>query len=303
MVLAGVSDVYSKSNDLLNAFLGIDISESQVYRVTDFIGNAVASDMMVEIEHPKLNNIERVYASIDGSMIQMDQGWQEIKLGRIFREDCRSENGTKAQGEIRYKLDESTYSGHLGSNIDFIPKFEASLGTYKECENRLVFITDGAQWIHNYLTDRFPDAIHILDYFHALEHLADFAKLNFSDTIRRKNWVKDQKGELLEGSAKNVLDNILKLRNLSNDAKKRRTSLVEYYKNNMARMDYKLFRSQGLMIGSGPMEAAHRTVIQTRMKRSGQRWTPVGAQAMLNLRVIRESNRWDCVSSILMQAA
>lgn len=308
MVLAGVSDVYSKSNDLLNAFLGIDISESQVYRVTDHIGNAVASDVMVEIEHPKLNNNERVYASIDGSMIQMDQGWQEIKLGRIFREDCRSENGTKAQGEIRYKLDESTarrpgYSGHLGSNTDFIPKFEASLGTYKECENRLVFITDGAQWIHNYLTDRFPDAIHILDYFHALEHLTDFAKLNFSDTIRRKNWVKDQKGELLEGSAKTVLDNLLKLRNLSNDAKKRRTSLVEYYKNNMARMDYKLFRSQGLMIGSGPMEAAHRTVIQTRMKRSCQRWTPVGAQAMLNLRVIRESNRWDCVSSILMQAA
>jgi len=303
MVLAGVSDVYSKSNDLLNSFLGINISESQVYRVTDYLGNAVASDVMVEVEHAKLNNNERVYASIDGSMIQMDRGWQEIKLGRVFREDCRSENGIKEQGKIRYKLDESTYSGNLGSNTDFIPKFEASLGTYKDYGNRLVFITDGAQWIHNYLTGRFPDAIHILDYFHAVEHLADFAKINFSDTTRRRNWVKDQEGELLERSAKNVIDNLLKLRNLSNDAKKRRTSLVEYYKNNIARMDYKLFRNQGLMIGSGPMEAAHRTVIQTRMKRSGQRWTPAGAQAMLNLRVIRESNRWNCVSKILMQAA
>lgn len=303
MVLAGVSDVYSKSNDLLNAFLGFNISESQVYRVTDYIGNVVASDVMVEIEHPKLNNNERVYASIDGSMIQMDQGWQEIKLGRIFREGCRSENGTKEHGEMRYKLNESSYSGHLGSNTDFIPKFEASLGTYKDCENRLVFITDGAQWIHNYLTGRFPDATHILDYYHALEHLTDFAKLNFSDSARRKKWVKDQKVELLEGSAQNVLDNLMKLRNLSNDAKKERTRLVEYYKNNMARMNYKLFRSQELMIGSGPMEAAHRTVIQTRMKRSGQRWTPAGAQAMLNLRVIRESNRWNCVSNILMKAA
>lgn len=303
MALAGVSDVYSKSNDLLNAFLGINISESQVYRVTDYIGKSVASEVMVHIEHPTLNTDERVYASIDGSMIQMDQGWQEVKLGRVFREGSRIENGTKEENEIRYKLEESIYSGHLGSYLDFIPKFEASLGTYNDHENRLVFITDGAQWIHNYLTNRFPDAIHILDYYHALEHLTDFAKLNFSDSTKRKNWVKDQKNELLEGSVHNVLDNILKLRSLSDDAKMGRKNLVEYYKNNIGRMNYKLFRSQGLMIGSGPMEAAHRTVIQTRMKRSGQRWTPVGAQAMLNLRVIRESNRWDCVTNMLTQAA
>jgi hypothetical protein len=97
------------------------------------------------------------------SMIQMDQGWQEVKLGRVFREGSRIENGTKEENEIRYKLEESIYSGHLGSYLDFIPKFEASLGTYNDHENRLVFITDGAQWIHNYLTNRFPDAIHILD--------------------------------------------------------------------------------------------------------------------------------------------
>jgi hypothetical protein len=68
-------------------------------------------------------------------------------------------------------------------------------------------------------------------------------------------------------------------------------------------MKYCEFRSQGLSIGSGPMEAAHRTVIQTRMKRSGQRWTSNGAQAMLNLRVLKESNRWNCVTQPLMQAA
>jgi hypothetical protein len=53
------------------------------------------------------------------------------------------------------------------------------------------------------------------------------------------------------------------------------------------------------MIGSGPMEAAHRTVIQSRMKRSGQRWTPCGAQAMLNLRVIKQSKRRGCVMHLL----
>lgn len=81
MVLAGVNDVYSKSSDLLNAFLGVNISVSQVYRVTDCIGNQLIPDLTKEIDHPPLQENQRVYTSMDGSMVQMDQGWQEIKLG------------------------------------------------------------------------------------------------------------------------------------------------------------------------------------------------------------------------------
>jgi hypothetical protein len=303
MALAGVSDVYSKSNDILNAFLGVNLSVSQVYRVTDYMGRMVASDMMAEIEHPELGCGERVYASIDGSMIQMDHGWQEVKLGRIYREGSRQENGSKDENGIRYKLSESTYSAHLGACKDFIPKFEANLGTYKNHEHQLVFIVDGAVWIQKYVTEHFPNSIHILDYFHAVEHLADFAKLYFVDEVRRKKWIEKQKTELLEGDPMLVLVNLAKLRNLSPEVTKSRTQLTDYYQNNIDRMNYRQFRNQGLSIGSGPMEAAHRTVIQTRMKRSGQRWTNNGAQAMLNLRVIRESNRWGCVTEVLNQAA
>lgn len=87
IALAGVSDVYSKSNDLLNAFLEITISENQVYRVTDCIGNQLTPDLMEEVAYPVLAQGQRVYASIDRSTIQMDRGWQGVKLGRILLED------------------------------------------------------------------------------------------------------------------------------------------------------------------------------------------------------------------------
>ena len=303
MAVAGVSDVYSKSNDLLNTFLGIDISESQVYRVTDFLGRVTSDNVLAEIEHPQLAAQDRVYASIDGSMIQMDHGWQEVKVGRIYREDSRKTNGKKEGNQIRYRLDESTYSAHLGVFTDFIPKFEASLGQYKNSEDRLVFITDGATWIQKYLTSRFPNSIHILDYYHAVEHLSDFAKLHFHKDSQRIKWMKAQEAELLDGSPSIMLENLSKLRIKASEVDRCRKKLIEYYQNNLCRIDYKKFRSQGLAIGSGPIEAAHRTVIQKRMKRSGQRWTNNGAQAMLNLRVLRESNRWDCINQILKQAA
>lgn len=49
-------------------------------------------------------------------------------------------------------------------------------------------------------------------------------------------------------------------------------------------MIYKTFKEKGYVIGSGPIEVAHRSVIQQRMKLSGQKWSIKGANAIANLR-------------------
>ena len=68
--------------------------------------------------------------------------------------------------------------------------------------------------------------------------------------------------------------------------------ILQYLRRNAYRMEYDKYRERGLMIGSGAIEAAHRTVIQSRMKLSGQRWAKAGVDAMLKLRVRYESKRW-----------
>ena len=57
-------------------------------------------------------------------------------------------------------------------------------------------------------------------------------------------------------------------------------------------MDYKTYRNNNWLIGSGAMESSHRTVIQQRLKLSGQRWTIDKAQNVLNLRACLLSNQW-----------
>ena len=74
-----------------------------------------------------------------------------------------------------------------------------------------------------------------------------------------------------------------------------RHKIVTYFRNNRSRMLYGSYRSRGLLVGSGPIEAAHRNVIQHRLKLAGQRWTLAGAQWVLNLRVLRMSDRWNKV--------
>ncbi len=67
-------------------------------------------------------------------------------------------------------------------------------------------------------------------------------------------------------------------------------------------MQYKSYREKGLMIGPGPIEAAHRSVIQQRMKLSGQKWSIKGAQAMCNLRCYKHSGAWDMIKKIIAAA-
>ena len=65
-------------------------------------------------------------------------------------------------------------------------------------------------------------------------------------------------------------------------------------------MKYKYYLNIGCgIIGSGAIESAHRTVIQKRMKQSGQRWSTKGAKNMLRLRVISMNKQWAKVIDVI----
>jgi len=68
-------------------------------------------------------------------------------------------------------------------------------------------------------------------------------------------------------------------------------------------MQYKTYRDNGLLVGSGPIESAHRNVLQQRLKLSGQRWSVDGAQAIANLRAFNKGNQWKEVTTLIKNAA
>jgi len=78
-----------------------------------------------------------------------------------------------------------------------------------------------------------------------------------------------------------------------------RDQVVGYLLNNRHRMRYGDYRKEGLLIGSGPIEAAHRTVLQVRMKRSEQRWVNSGCDNMVRLRVAYKSGKFNQVTNLL----
>ena len=298
--LTGQTTVYEEASELLKELLDIELAAPQIQRVCLHYGSSIDSLVESNCEQilPRLEvkkEEDTTYVMVDGAMLfTREDQWKEIKLGRIFQH-----HQVVATHINRKEIRHSIYVSHLGSVNDFFPKFERHLVGYKN----KVIIGDGAKWIWNWAEDNYPGALQILDFYHAKEKLVLFAKYQFKEEVNRQNWVKEQLEKLLDNRLEEVLSTIRSCRSKGEEAKLAKKKLMDYYTEHEERMQYKTYRDKGLMIGSGPIEAAHRSVIQQRMKLSGQKWSIKGANAIANLRCYRSSGAWNLVEKIIAAAA
>jgi len=302
MLFAGQHDNYGNADEIIGVMLNKRVSAMQVHRVTQAYGKEFSFAVQAERSLTPPLATEIVYAEMDGGMVlTREDKWKEVKVGRVFKSvDCVQENAKRGC------ILQSQYVAHLGSLEPFCKTMDELLddygGTY--LKERLVFITDGAVWIHNWSKDMFPNAVHVLDYYHASEHLYDFVKLQFKDDPAGKMWGKQQEALLLDSKVEQVIKEINRLEAANMAAEKGKQDLIGYYTANITRMDYVRYKKIGAgLIGSGAIESAQRTVVQKRLKQSGQRWGIKGAQNVLNLRVVHMNGNWKKVIDCIKNAA
>ena len=295
----GQAEVFDQASDLLNQIGGLSISGMQIQRICLHYGQLL--DPLIEADcQTVIPRVEQqspqdpLYIMVDGAMLlTRPNEWREIKLGRIFAGSNTVELSTKRRQTL-----ESVYVSHLGSVHAFFPKLERHLVGY---QNRVI-IGDGAKWIWNWADDNYPGATQILDFYHAKEKLVIFARHQFRDDVKRRDWIDEQCQRLRNNELELVIATIKTCRARKEEAKMAKQKLLDYYMEHDDRMQYKTYRDAGLLIGSGPIEAAHRSVIQQRMKRSGQKWSVPGAQAIANLRCYRCSKAWEMVEKVVEAA-
>jgi hypothetical protein len=299
--------VFEASENRLFEFFGIDISAKQIQRVSEHYGSElerweeIYQEDVPEKQDVPLTSKENespVYVMVDGSMIfTREEQWKEIKVGRIYSEESRV-----SVQETRTEVTDSIYVCTLGVKKDFIKKFEPYVEPYRH----KVFIADGAKWIWNWVEDFYGDSVQILDFYHAVEKLGKYATLACKDPAERRQWLHEQKQRLKTDEVENVLKDLMKIAAKTADTTeigKTLNDVIRYYENNIERMKYETFMKKGYLIGSGAIESAHRSVIQQRLKMSGQRWSIQGAQKIANLRAYRKSNRWNELIQQIKNAA
>lgn len=300
MCHVGQSCVFEEGEEILQEMMGVQIGSKQIQRVSEYYGEQI--ERHIKVSHPAVitevkvkDKQDPVYIMIDGSMVNTrDAGWKEFKLSRIF---SGSQNIEIQKN--RSQIMNSVYVSHLGDSGAFYNKLERYLIPYE----RKVILADGAKWIWNWAEDNYPGAIQILDLYHAMEKLGRFSVNQFLKIEKRQQWMEKQKNSLLENEVHQVIEELKSIKTNRKEAKATKEDVIRYFLEHEDRMQYKTYRQNGLLVGSGPIESAHRNVIQQRLKLSGQRWSIKGAQQIANLRVMKKSNNWECVLKLIKKAA
>jgi hypothetical protein len=287
LVFLGQLEVYDQAAQVAQTLLGLPIATSQIYRLTNHYGAAIEADL----EQPVVSDQSPagiVYVQADGAMILTDEGYKENKLSRIFKATALRKSPVVDRGG---HIESSLFTAHLGNATDFTTKFCPHLAAYKPLGADLVFISDGALWLRQLMTTHYPQATLILDFWHLMSYIGSVGVAAYRTATSRSSWIEHQRSLLLASKLDEVLGHIKAVRIPAT----LRDSVCMYLEANRDRMDYARYQSRGLLIGSGAIESAHRTVVQKRLKRSGQRWSLAGAQHVLNLRTCFMSQRWELV--------
>jgi hypothetical protein len=161
----------------------------------------------------------------------------------------------------------------------------------------VVCVMDGERALWEVKESWVPDAVGVLDLFHATERLWAAAHVFHPRESREARWFVDQRLRmLLEGQVGYVIGGLRQMltkRRLSAADRKTLSAAVGYYENNRQHMKYDEYLAAGYPIGSGVAEGTCRHLVKDRMERTGMRWRRTSAQAMLHLRAIYLNGDWD----------
>lgn len=160
-----------------------------------------------------------------------------------------------------------------------------------------VIVTDGERALQKRVCALFADVPLVLDLFHVLEKLWKAAHaLHPEGSPEAQSFVRDRTLRILRGQVGQVvkgLRQIVTKRKLRGTKRKALSSAAGYLRRNRSRMQYDVYLAKGWPIASGSVEGACKNLVKDRMERSGMRWTPPMAEAMLRLRATHLSGDFE----------
>jgi hypothetical protein len=265
-------------------------SEGTVRRVLEYVGDFLETSgflHMIQSRQTVSKQAVTLAMSMDStSVLIRKEGWKHATAATVSTYD--------AEGN---RLD-TIYIGRMPEK----GKVQAKRSLEKEVEaitkkhefKYIVCIADGARDLWLFFRKKYPDAIHVIDFFHVCEHLSKLSELLFKDSSDAKAWYKKHRTILKEDpdGASKVIRAVRYRRSKTKENSEIEAEL-KYLQRNRRRMNYFELQQNKLPVGSGVVEAACKNLIGTRMKKSGMRWTIDGGQAVLTLRSLILSNRWE----------
>ena len=307
---------FTPAREPMKVLAGLDVPAKAIERAAEAIGADIALRDQQEIERAKQlvlplvpkQDIPKMYVLMDGVQVPVVAAETEGRASRTEGQRARTRECKLGSVFTQATVDPEGWPVRDPGTTTYVGAIEtaAAFGyrLYTEAWRRgwewatlKVVIGDGAVWIWNLADQHFPGAIQIVDLYHARQHLWEIAALlHPQDSAAKKLWMNPMKDLLDAGNIESLVTLLGEIAAAHADAPALAQEILnqaEYFTTNADRMRYPQFREKGLFVGSGVVEAGCKSVVGSRLKRSGMFWTVRGANAIIALRCCRFNGRFE----------
>jgi hypothetical protein len=227
-------------------------------------------------------------------------------VAALFRDDIPVDVDAPRRPVPKFKH----LSVHFSEFYDDGPDSFTSTGAFESCcwiigrvEDRrqkgqpLLLLIDGESGMWNAAANLLPeDRAEILDIVHVSSYVWQASDVLCTGQAEREAFTRSRLLAILRGGVKSVIRGLRRtstVRGLRGEARKKISTIANYFETHQERMRYDEYLRKGYPIATGVIEGACRHLVKDRMERSGMRWTLEGAKAMLNVRAVHESTQWE----------
>jgi len=320
IALSGIKEAFDEGRKWLKEYLLFEVSENTIRNETQKMGELQrqADHALIE-EMQDENNLQKrerdqpaapdiLYGSIDAAKVRIEprdpqekavenrETWRDMKAGcwyegevvPVRQQSTRQKEKVQREGVV-VRAKNKKYFCDIAEAKEFGKLLWATgCAAGADRVRRLVFICDGAVWIWNLIAQYFPNAIQIVDWYHAADRLKRIAEEAFPNLDERHDWLTQLTEDLWQGRVELVIE---ACRPLAKKSKCAQQSLT-YYRTNMERMRYDQFRASNLLIGSGIIESGCKQIVTQRLKLPGAQWNLKGAILTAKARTAWMSGEW-----------
>lgn len=288
---------FEKAAEAIARFRRTVVSRSTVERLTEGAGAAYVhyqeeAVKRIEQELPEAPEApERLFVSADGAMVPLVGGeWAEVKtlvIGEVL--PAQEKKGEPVVCTAQHSYFSRLTDAETFQRLSLVETHRRGVERARE----VVFVSDGSEWLQGWVDYHRPNAVRVLDFYHAAQHIAAVGQGCWGEGSNEgQAWLAQQLDTLKRKGPTAVLKEVARLVASRPDAPELATHLA-YLEKRTAHMDYPAFVAAGWPIGSGATESGNKLVVQERLKGSGMHWARHHVDPMLALRNIVCSDRWE----------
>lgn len=287
---------FEQAVELMEEVLGVAVSKIVAQTYTEAAGAAYVVLQEEEVAwleekmpEPK-EEADKLQISADGAMVPLLHGiWAEVRTLVVGEVQSRK----LANGEKEVHTRHLSYFSRKVSAQEFqrLALVEIQRRGVERAQ-AVAAVMDGADWEQGFVDFHCPQALRILDFAHAAEHLSAIGEFLHGDhTPESQTWLKDQAHRLKHEGPEQLLLELTERQRQQPQAEILSSNLA-YLKKRKEQMQYPRFQALGWPIGSGAVESGNKLVVQARLKGAGMHWAESHVNPMLAIRNILCSGRW-----------